>query len=155
MAGIIQSLLLVTIYIYLPVREDRRSRPDVLNPVGYRRIPQGQDTDRARRGNRGFGGDDVTGLPTLLVDILLAAGIAVVASAIVLAIVEPADPVRSEGDPPAYLAAPLDSVELFGTPAESDRWGIWPVCEAGLVPVAVAGAPNRSVAIERGSYRIQ
>jgi len=91
----------------------------------------------------------VTRLPPLLVEMLLAAGIAVVASAIVLAVVDPVDPVRSDDDPPAYLAAPVDSVELPGTPAESDRWGIWPVCEDGLVPFAVDGAPNRSVAIER------
>lgn len=77
-----------------------------------------------------------------------AIAIAVVASVIVLAVVDPVDPVRTSSTPPSYLSVPVDSVELPGMP-DSEQWGIWLVCDDGLLPHPAGGLPNRSAARER------
>jgi len=87
-------------------------------------------------------------LHPFVIEMVGAVGIAVVASMVVLAVINPVDPVRSSETPPAYLSVPVDSVEMPGMP-DSDQWGIWLVCDDGLLPYPAEGLPNRSAARER------
>jgi len=89
-------------------------------------------------------------LPSAVDEVLLGACLAVVASAMVVPLLEPSSIVRSHDDHPGYVAAPTELIEVAEPNDGLTNWGVWVVCNrAGMPWPVVADVSDRSAAVER------
>ena len=89
-------------------------------------------------------------LPSAVDEVLLGACLAVVASAVVVPLLEPSSIVRSQEDGPSYVAAPTELIEVAEPNDGSTNWAMSVACNrAGMPWPVVADVSDRSAALER------